>query len=217
MSHRRKFFVLAAVVVTLLALGVSQLQAQSPLTLEGLSERISALAGTVSTLRRNSATKSEVRALRGRVATLEARLDETPTATPQPPTATPTPEPATATATATVTATATASASQVLPTATPTPATPYLTTRGRMNVRGGPGTNYAIVGAAAAGARLEITGKNAGGDWWRIDYQGQHGWIYAPFVTATNADGVEVAPTPVPPPTPVPATDGNAVRCAQQR
>ena len=48
MSHRRKFFVLGAVVVTLLALGVSQLQAQSPLTLEGLSERISALAGTVS-------------------------------------------------------------------------------------------------------------------------------------------------------------------------
>ena len=42
---------LAAVVVMLLALGVSQLQAQSPLTLEGLSERISALAGTVSTLR----------------------------------------------------------------------------------------------------------------------------------------------------------------------
>ena len=73
-----------------------------------------------------------------------------------------------------------------------------------MNVRGGPGTNYAIVGAAAAGARLEITGKNAGGDWWRIDYQGQNGWIYAPFVTATNADGVEVAPTPVPPSTPVP-------------
>ena len=78
----------------------------------------------------------------------EARLDETPTATPQPPTATPTPEPATATATATVTATATATPTQVLPTATATPATPYLTTRGRMNIRGGPGTNYAIVGAA---------------------------------------------------------------------
>ena len=78
MPHKHKVLVLAAVIVTLLALGVSQLQAQSPLTLEGLSERISALAGTVSTLRRNSATKTEVRALRGRVATLEARFDETP-------------------------------------------------------------------------------------------------------------------------------------------
>lgn len=189
MSHKRRVFVLAAAVVLLLALGVSQLQAQSPLTLEGLSERISELARTVSNLRRTSATKSEFRALENRVATVEARLDEIPTATP-------TPEPPTATATPTVTATATAA-----PTASPDVA--FITTRGRMNIRSGPGTNYAIAGTVGAGTRLAITGKNAAGGWWRVDYQGQHAWIYAPLVVATNGDTVEVVVTPVPP-TPAP-------------
>ena len=46
MAYKRRVFVLA--------LGVSQLQEQSPLTLEGLSERISELACTVSTLRSTS-------------------------------------------------------------------------------------------------------------------------------------------------------------------
>ncbi len=191
MPRKHKLLALAAVVVLLFALGVSQLQAQSPLTLEGLSERISELARTVSTLRRTSATKSEVRALENRVATVEARLDETPTATP-------TPEPPTPTATATATPTATATA-----TAAPTPDIAFITTRGRMNIRSGPGTNYAIAGTVGAGTRLAITGKNAAGGWWRVDYQGQHAWIYAPLVDATNGEAVEVVATPAPPPTPV--------------
>ncbi len=41
MSHERKALVLTVIILLFFALGVSQLQAQSPLTLEGLSERIS--------------------------------------------------------------------------------------------------------------------------------------------------------------------------------
>ena len=76
MPNKRKEPVLAAVVVLPFALGVSQLQAQSPLTLEGLSERISQLARAVSTLRSTSSTMSEVIAPENRIATVEARLAE---------------------------------------------------------------------------------------------------------------------------------------------
>ena len=206
MSHRRRVLVLAGGVALLLALGVSQLQAQSPLTLEGLSERISELARTVSTLRRNSATKSEVRAVTNQVATLEARLDETPTATPTPeaPTATPTP-----TGTPTATATATATATPLAARETAAQDVAFVTTRGRMNIRSGPGTDYAIVDSVGAGTRLAITGKNEAGGWWRVDYQGEHAWIYAPFVNATNGETVEVVVTPALP-TPAPAPQPTA-------
>ena len=197
MSHKRKVLVLAGGVALLLALGVSQLQAQSPLTLEGLSERISELARSVSTLRRNSATKSEVRAVTNQVATLEARLDETPTATPTPEAPT-----ATATPTGTPTATATATATPLAARERSTQDVAFVTTRGRMNIRSGPGTDYAIVDSVGAGTRLAITGKNEAGGWWRVDYQGEHAWIYAPFVNATNGETVEVVVTPAPAPQP---------------
>ncbi len=67
-----------------------------------------------------------------------------------------------------------------------------VTVNGDMNVRAGPGTEYDNVGAATIGQEFPITGKNAAGDWWEINYNGQTAWIYAPFVTATNADNVPV-------------------------
>ena len=158
MSHKRKVIVLAGVVLLLLALGVSQLQAQSPLTLEGMSQRISELARTVATLRRTSATKSEHRALTNKVAT-------------------------------------------------PASDVAFPTTRRRMNIRSGPGTNYAIAGTVGAGTRLAVTGKNAAGGWWRVDFHGQHGWIFAPYVDATSGETVEVvvtSATPAPQPTATP-------------
>ncbi len=206
MAYKRRVLVLAVGVALLLALGVSQLQAQSPLTLEGLSERISELARSVSTLRRNSATKSEVRAVTNQVATLEARLDETPTATPTPeaPTATATP-----TGTPTATATATLTATPLAARERSTQDVAFVTTRGRMNIRSGPGTNYEIAGTVGAGTRLAITGKNEAGGWWRVDFQGEHAWIYAPFVDATNGETVEVVVTPALP-TPAPAPQPTA-------
>ena len=70
-----------------------------------------------------------------------------------------------------------------------------LTVLGEMNIRGGPGTDYEVVGEAVAGEEFAITGKNADGNWWQIDFQGESGWIYAPFVVAAEAEGVPVADT----------------------
>lgn len=68
-----------------------------------------------------------------------------------------------------------------------------VTVNGEMNVRQGPGTTYEIVGAATLGQEFPVTGKNADGDWWQIDFNGQAGWLFAPFVTAANTENVPVA------------------------
>lgn len=76
----------------------------------------------------------------------------------------------------------------------------------QINVRGGPGTNYNIVGAANAGDRFPITGKNNDGTWWQINYNGQPGWVFGELVTVANVQAVAVAPNiPAPPPTNTPA------------
>ena len=74
-----------------------------------------------------------------------------------------------------------------------------------MNVRGGPGTNYNIVGAASQGDRYPVTGKNNDGSWWQINFNGQQGWVFGDLVTAQNVQAVAIAPNiPAPPPTPIP-------------
>ncbi len=110
----------------------------------------------------------------------------TETPTPAPPTETPTPE----------------------PTATPEGVT--VTLSQNMNVRGGPGTNYPVVGPGPAGASASVLGRNSDSSWLQIEYppgpQGI-GWIYAQLVQISgNPETVAVAeaPPPPPPPTPVP-------------
>ena len=96
--------------------------------------------------------------------------------------------------------------------ATATPESPMVTIGNvLMNVRGGPGTNYNVIGTASPGQKFQITGKNPGlGDWWQIDFGGQTGWVYGQLVTATNSETVQVAlAIPAPPPptaTPIPPT-----------
>ena len=95
------------------------------------------------------------------------------------------------------------------PTPTPTPTSPSPTVRisGTMNLRAGPGTNYPILGQAAAGDQFPISGKNPAGGWWQIIYGGQYAWVYSPLVTAINPELVPVASNiPTPPPTPIPPT-----------
>lgn len=75
------------------------------------------------------------------------------------------------------------------------------------NVRGGPSTDYPVVGAVAAGEQYPLTGRNAQGDWWQICcFAEQPGWIYAPLVEVQNTDLVaEVTDLPPPPAQPIQA------------
>ena len=78
------------------------------------------------------------------------------------------------------------------------------TVNGDMNIRQGPGTEFARIGGAFEGEEFDITGKSADGEWWQIDFDGEAGWVYAPFVTATNAENVPTVEAP-PAQTPVAA------------
>ena len=81
-----------------------------------------------------------------------------------------------------------------------------------MNLRGGPGAGYAIVGAGYAGDTFPITGRNRAGDWWRIRTATGPAWIYGPYAqlaghaanVAVIADARPLAPTPTPTPAPPP-------------
>ena len=62
------------------------------------------------------------------------------------------------------------------PTISPTPESAAFTVASdTVNVRGGPGTNYAVLGRVQQGQTFPITGKNAAGDWWQFDYSGRSG------------------------------------------
>ncbi len=94
----------------------------------------------------------------------------------------------------------------------PTPAAAQVTASDVLNVRGGPGTNYNIIGSLTAGQTMRVTGKNQAGDWWQIDYNGQAGWVFGQLVSTQNTEAVAVAqnipaapPTPIPQPTQPPA------------
>ena len=63
---------------------------------------------------------------------------------------------------------------------------PTITISRTMNIRGGPGTNYAIVGSGTAEQQFAAITMNAAGDWWQIVYEGQLAWVYAPFVTQSE-------------------------------
>ena len=101
---------------------------------------------------------------------------ETPIATPEPPTAVP----------------------------SPTPEVSRLTAPAVVNVRSGPGTNYAQIGRLQAGQSFVITGKNPAGDWWQFDFNGRSGWVLSELVRASGGERVQVAANIAPPPTAAP-------------
>jgi|FLYN01.1.fsa_nt_gi uncharacterized protein YraI len=77
----------------------------------------------------------------------------------------------------------------------------FVTTQFRVNVRSGPGTEYTILGKLTPADSLDITGQNASGDWLRVNFNGQEGWVFASVVEANgaveNAPVVEAGPTAV--------------------
>jgi hypothetical protein len=76
------------------------------------------------------------------------------------------------------------------PTATPLPEpdapTAYIQVP-LANLRGGPSTDNEIVGSAALGAALPISGRSAAApDWWQVRNGQSAAWIYAPLVRAAG-------------------------------
>ncbi len=83
----------------------------------------------------------------------------------------------------------------------------------RMNVRGGPGTSFAVVGSADQGSAFEITGVTPVGDWYRVilnenlNEGDEIGWIFSSLVQVIGPDDtiptlteeeLPAAPTPEP-------------------
>lgn len=105
----------------------------------------------------------------------------------------------------------------VIPTATP--AIPYLLTIKDMNVRSGPGVEYAVIGFMGVGSSAEVVGRAADAGWWRIacpaGATSDQCWIShkAAYTQAHNIDGVPVVAVPVLPPTttPEPVVEATAV------
>lgn len=87
------------------------------------------------------------------------------------------------------------------PVVVPPPAegVPTATALDYINVRSGPGINYASYGVAQPGASAEIVGKSEDGSWWVVKLpsvaSGQ-AWVSADYVLAANAEGVPVIPAP---------------------
>jgi uncharacterized protein YraI len=94
---------------------------------------------------------------------------------------------------------------------TPTPSGPPLAvTTTDLNVRGGPGQDYPILGLLRVNTQVEVTGKNQDGSWWQVAYpadDADRGWIFAAFTRTSNTENVTVVETPVPP-TPIPTPTG---------
>lgn len=181
---RVRFVGFVIAISILIVLVVSQAQAQSSLTLEGLSSQLSTLRGRIASLSNNKADRSELQALTFKVATFEARLDSNGSVpTRRLPTSTPT---------------------RPRSTAASTPEKPSIAITRPMNIRSGPSTDYDIVGVANAGSTFFVSGKNADGSWWRIFFEGKSAWVYAPYVQSANTDRVGVVATPTLSPTRTP-------------
>ncbi len=83
------------------------------------------------------------------------------------------------------------------PEATPAPLTAttdlFVTSPFRVNVRSGPGREYTILGKLTPVDSLDITGQNADGNWWRVNFNGQEGWVFDGVVEVTGVvDSVAV-------------------------
>lgn len=76
----------------------------------------------------------------------------------------------------------------------------------QINVRGGPSTDYPIVGVLIAGQEVPALGRSPGGDWVQVVYPGVPGgvaWVYSPLVRISgNLPIVEPPATPIPQTTP---------------
>jgi uncharacterized protein YgiM (DUF1202 family) len=74
-----------------------------------------------------------------------------------------------------------------------------------LNVRGGPGTTYALVGVLKVGDTVAIVGRNADRSWWVIQSGPLRGWIINSSNYITVSGDTSTVPLVAAPPSPVPA------------
>jgi uncharacterized protein YraI len=78
---------------------------------------------------------------------------------------------------------------------TPQPGKASLTAAWTVNIRAGPGKQYAIVGTLQQGQTAEIVGRSEDSIWWAIKFdsaEGEHGWVAAAYADVQNAENVPV-------------------------
>jgi hypothetical protein len=82
--------------------------------------------------------------------------------------------------------------------------------KGAVNVRSGPGTEFAIVAKYDPGAKLTLTGRTQAGDWYALTAEA---WVSAGLVDLQQADLLPVI-TPAPTATPNAKATADAARAA---
>ena len=93
--------------------------------------------------------------------------------------------------------TATPSETPLLPAPQPTLAPVDGITSTQVNVRAEPSTASPVLGIIPADMRVEITGKDPGGNWWQINYQHPDaadgkGWVTVQYITLPSAAEVPI-------------------------
>lgn len=76
-----------------------------------------------------------------------------------------------------------------------TPGAPMLVAKVMINVRAGPGKEYAVIGSLEKGQGAEVMGISADGEWFAIKFavgEGGLGWVAASFVKVKNVENVPV-------------------------
>jgi len=91
----------------------------------------------------------------------------------------------------------------------------------QVNLRTGPGGNYAVLAVAKVGLTFEITGRNKDASWWQVRYQSKKAWLPASTVTASGptdsiAEITNIAPPPSPKPPAATATPLPKVKPEQE-
>ncbi|MBM3128662.1 MAG: hypothetical protein FJ009_08580 [Chloroflexi bacterium] len=96
---------------------------------------------------------------------------------------------------------------------TPTPVPPQATTKQQVNVRQGPGTQFAIAGKMPANTNVIVVGKSEDGKWFQVAFPdaAHPAWVPNEFVTITGKIDQLPVVAVAPPPT---ATRGTVVAAA---
>ena len=61
-----------------------------------------------------------------------------------------------------------------------------------VNIRSGPGTNYAIVGRMDWDETAPVVGRNANSSWWQIKFNGVIGWVSAQYSTLEGSGFIPI-------------------------